>query len=212
MTANQRAGTINVALPAGRVYPIPDATLDALDRKQIAYCYPFAPSAVSKTGSDTLSVTLTEGTTGLLAALSRADALSVTVQESASIAATLTASDTLGLTLQEQGTLLAILSRADTISVSIAEGYSLLVTTAVSDTLALTLGESSASGLLVAVQVSDAVVIGLGESASLLVTVVKAVTDTLGLSLTEVGAAELVAYARKICRWWMNHIPFVIQK
>ena len=146
----------------------------------------------SKTASDTLSLGVTEATSDLLALLNR--------------------SDTLGLSLAEQGTLLALLTVADTASVGIGEGHSLLVLYSVSDSLALGIAETAASNLLVSVQVSEALVIGVGDSASILVTVVKAVTDTLGLSLSEVTAAQILAYARKVCRWWMNHIPFVIEK
>lgn len=142
-----------------------------------------------KSGSDTVTVGVTEGTPTMLGTLSAADSPTVSLAEAVSLLAVLTGTDDpLSVSLSELASISAPVSGSDDLTVSLVDSSSLLGALGGADTLSLSITDTSALSAVLAG--ADTLTLSLIDVGSL-GAVAKAASDSLGCSLTE--AAALIA-------------------
>lgn len=165
-------------------------------------------SVTAKSGSDTLGVQASEGTTGIAGSSTQTDTDAVSFTEAASVAASSTRTDTNDVSVSESVGIQAGFSASETDDVSLIEAASIVVSNSASDDgnvsidEAVNLAASSTRTDDLAVSLSDAspaiaasstradsVDLSMTEAAEVVVSI--SVTDTLGVAFSESTALDV---------------------
>lgn len=145
----------------------------------------FTEGTVLKTASDSPSIAMSEGATGVQAGLSASDSPTISLGDASAVTALLAISDNPTLTISDLAGLVAALDASETLTVSMGELVTLLGFLAVQDDAGVGVSDVIVA-LLVLLTVSDAPTAGLTDLAAIQVDFTG--TDTLAISIAATAA------------------------
>lgn len=170
----------DVAVASGSNTYAAVASVSSQYATMIAIAFDEVSSGVSKNGTETWGMVITESSS-VKAILATTDTAAVTITEAKTIQAGLNTTDNAAITITESRSLAASLSTSDTSSLSIAESTSTAVGISRTDAGAVTITESSS--VIAKLAATDTSAISISETNSTKASL--SATDTSGLSISE---------------------------
>ena len=122
--------------------------------------FALAPAPFAKSGSDNLTVSTPEGSTGLLGSLDRSDSAALSLTEAQQSLLAADRADSLAVSAADAAEVAGVLDRADALTLSLTEAQDSALSSDRSDTLAIGAGEAAA--LLSALERADEIALGAG--------------------------------------------------